>query len=364
MRLLYLITRAEPGGAQVHLLELLRGFRDRAELHLGVGEDQDGFLVEEARALGVRVHLLRHLVQPVRPVKDFLGLFEVMALVRKVQPHLLHAHSSKAGFLGRLAGRALGVKSVFTAHGWAFTDGVPEGRKRLALAMERLAGRLGDLVLAVSEYDRALALRHKAVPPERIRVVHNGVPDTPFRADPRKEPPRLAMVARFAPPKDHALLLKALSGLKELPWSLDLVGEGPLLPQAKALAEALGLGERVRFLGKRLDVDRVLAEAQVFVLATNWEGLPLSVLEAMRAGLPVVATGVGGVGEAVVEGKTGFLVGRGDEEALRARLRTLLLSPDLRARLGEAGRRRYEEGFTLDGMLARVWAAYEEVLRL
>lgn len=108
MRLLYLITRAEPGGAQVHLLELLRGFRDRAELHLGVGEDQDGFLVEEARALGVRVHLLRHLVQPVRPVKDFRGLFEVMALLRKVRPHLLHAHSSKAGFLGRLAGRALG----------------------------------------------------------------------------------------------------------------------------------------------------------------------------------------------------------------------------------------------------------------
>ena len=364
MRLLYLITRAEPGGAQVHLLELLRGFRDRAELHLGVGEDQDGFLVEEARALGVRVHLLRHLVQPVRPVKDFRGLFEVMALLRKVRPHLLHAHSSKAGFLGRLAGRALGVKSVFTAHGWAFTDGVPEGMKRLALSMERLAGRLGDLVLAVSEYDRALALRHKVAPPERIRVVHNGVPDTPFRADPRKAPPRLATVARFAPPQDHAPLLKALSGLKELPWSLDLVGEGPLLPQAKALAEALGLGERVRFLGRRLDVDRVLAEAQVFVLATNWEGLPLSVLEAMRAGLPVVATGVGGVGEAVVEGKTGFLVGRGDEEALRARLRTLLLSPDLRARLGEAGRRRYEEGFTLDGMLARVWAAYEEVLRL
>lgn len=286
MRLLYLITRAEPGGAQVHLLELLRGFRDRAELHLGVGEDQDGFLVEEARALGVRVHLLRHLVQPVRPVKDFLGLFEVMALIRKVRPHLLHAHSSKAGFLGRLAGRVLGVKSVFTAHGWAFTDGVPEGRKRLALAMERLAGRLGDLVLAVSEYDRALALRHKAVPPERIRVVHNGVPDTPFRADPRKEPPRLAMVARFAPQKDHALLLKALSGLKELPWSLDLVGEGPLLPQAKALAEALGLGERVRFLGKRLDVDRVLAEARVFVLATNWEGFPFPYSRPCGPGFP------------------------------------------------------------------------------
>ncbi len=362
MRLLYLITRAEPGGAQVHLLELLRGFRDRAELHLGVGEDRDGFLVEEAERLGVKVHPLRHLVQPVRPTEDLLGLFEVMALLRRVRPHLLHAHSSKAGFLGRLAGRALGVKSVFTAHGWAFTEGVPVGRKRLALLMERLAGRFGHRVIAVSHHDRDLALRHRVVPPERLRVVWNGVPDTPLRARPGVHPPRLVMVARFAPPKDHALLLRALSGLRGLPWSLDLVGEGPLLPQARALAEALGLGERVRFLGRRLDVDRALAEAQVFVLATNWEGLPLSVLEAMRAGLPVVATDVGGVGEAVVEGKTGFLVPRGDEEALKARLRTLLLSPDLRASMGEAGRRRYEEAFTLERMLRETWRVYQEVL--
>lgn len=346
----------------MHVLELLRAFRDQAEVHLGVGEDRDGFLIEEARKLGVKVHLLKRLVQPIRPHRDLPALWEVGALLRRLRPHLVHAHSSKAGFLGRLAARALGVKSVYTAHGWAFTDGVPEGRKRLALAMERLAGRFGNLVLAVSEHDRALALRHKVVPPERIRVVHNGIPDTPFRADPRKEPPRLVMVARFAPPKDHALLLKALSGLKELPWSLDLVGEGPLLPQAKALAEALGLGERVRFLGKRLDVDRVLAEAQAFVLATNWEGLPLSVLEAMRSGLPVVATDVGGVGEAVVEGRTGFLVGRGDEAGLRGKLERLIQDPRLRASMGEAGRRRYEEAFTLERMLRETWRVYQEVL--
>ncbi|GGN00202.1 hypothetical protein GCM10007092_12790 [Thermus composti] len=269
MRILYLITRAEPGGAQVHLLELLKAFRDRAELHLGVGLDRDGFLVEEARALGVEVHLLKHLVQPVRPGRDLLGFWEVRDLVAKVRPHLVHAHSSKAGVLGRLAARSLGVKSVFTAHGWAFTDGVGPGRKALALALERLAGRVGDLVLAVSEYDRALALRYRVVPPERVRVVWNGVPDTPLRADPARHPPRLVMVARFAPQKDHALLLRALAGLKNLPWTLDLVGEGALLPEIQALSETLGLSGRVRFLGKRRDVDRVLAEAQVFVLASR-----------------------------------------------------------------------------------------------
>ncbi|WP_353512403.1 glycosyltransferase, partial [Thermus sp. LT1-2-5] len=104
------------------------------------------------------------------------------------------------------------------------------------------------------------------------------MPDTPFRADPGREPPRLVMVARFAPQKDHALLLQALAGLRDLPWTLDLVGDGPLLARVRVLADGLGLASRVRFLGRRLDVDRILAEAQIFVLVSNWEGLPLVVL--------------------------------------------------------------------------------------
>ena len=348
----------------MHLLELLRGFQGKAELHLGVGEDQDGFLIEEAKALGVEVHLLRNLVHPIRPDRDLAALFEVMGLLRKVRPHLLHAHSSKAGFVGRVAARALGVKSLFTAHGWAFTEGVPEGRKRVALVMERLAGRLGDLVIAVSRYDRELALRHGVLPPERIRVVPNGVPDVPERATPGREPPRIVMVARFAPQKDHALLLRALSGLRDLPWSLDLVGEGPLLEEVRTLAGRLGLEDRVRFWGKRKDVAEVLAQAQVFALASRWEGLPLSVLEAMRAGLPVVATDVGGVREAVEEGVTGYLVPRGDEVALRERLRRLLEDPRLRESMGASARRAYEERFTRERMLRDTWSIYEELLSL
>ncbi|PTQ53820.1 MAG: Exopolysaccharide biosynthesis glycosyltransferase EpsF [Hydrogenibacillus schlegelii] len=346
----------------MHVLELLRSFRDRAEVHLGVGEDRDGFLIEEARRLGVEVHLLKHLVHPVRPDKDLRALTEMMALLRRVRPHLIHAHSSKAGFLGRIVARALGVKSVFTAHGWAFTEGVPEGRKRLALAMERLAGRLGDRVIAVSKYDRALALRHQVVPEDRIRVIWNGVPDVSFRSSPEVSPPKMVMVARFAPPKDHTLLLRALSGLRDLPWSLDLVGDGPLLLEVRALADGLGLEGRVRFLGTRRDVAQILASAQVFVLASRWEGLPLSILEAMRAGLPVVATDVGGVREAVIDGRTGYLIPRGDQERLQERLKQLILNHELRAQMGTAGRRRYEKHFTIERMVEKTLAVYEDVV--
>ena len=115
-------------------------------------------------------------------------------------------------------------------------------------------------------------------------------------------------------------------------------------------------------MGRRMDVDRLLAEAQIFVLVSNWEGLPLVVLEAMRAGLPVVASDVGGVGEAVVDGETGFLVPRGDGSLLKDRLRRLLADPGLRVQMGLAARKRYEEHFTVERMTEAVWGVYRRVL--
>jgi glycosyltransferase involved in cell wall biosynthesis len=191
-------------------------------------------------------------------------------------------------------------------------------------------------------------------------VIPNGVPDVPpaLRADPRREPPRLTMVARFEPQKDHAGLLRALARLSRLPWTADLVGDGPGQAEARSLARALGLQDRVTFLGARTDVPELLADAQLAVLTTRWESLPLAVLEAMRAGLPVLASEVGGVGEAVTHGRNGLLVAPGDDVGLVAALRALLTDAELRARLGEAGRRRYLGAFTHARMLDQVETLY------
>jgi glycosyltransferase involved in cell wall biosynthesis len=130
----------------------------------------------------------------------------------------------------------------------------------------------------------------------------------------------------------------------------------------QALARTLGIQDRVRFLGQRMDVDQLLAAAQISLLVTNWEGFPLSILEAMRAGLPVIATSVAGIGEAVTDGETGYLVPRGDVDLLRNRIERLLTDPGLRVQLGRGGRERYERHFTLDHFVARTLAVYEEVL--
>jgi len=361
LRVLYVITKAEVGGAQSHLLELIRGLRDEFDIHLATG--QSGFLVREARALSVPVTVLRNLVHPIHPVKDVAALLELAQLVAKVRPTLVHAHSSKAGIVARLVASKFGVKSVFTAHGWAFAEGVPWKRKVLAVGTEALAARFTSKIIVVSERDGYLAVRYRVARPDQLVVIHNGIRDVMYRADPASRlPVRVIMVARFAPPKAHDQLLQALASMNDLPWVLWLVGDGPTRPFVEERARQLGIEDRVVFLGERKDVAQLLAQCHIFALTSNWEGLPLTIIEAMRAGLPVVASEVGGVSEAVVDGETGFVIPRGRVDILQDRLLRLLESPELRVQMGLFGRARYEQYFTVERMLAETRRVYEEVL--
>jgi glycosyltransferase involved in cell wall biosynthesis len=170
------------------------------------------------------------------------------------------------------------------------------------------------------------------------------------------------MVARFEPQKDHTTLFHALVGLRGLDWHLDLIGDGPLLPQARELSARLGLGDRVQFWGQRRDVAMRLAQAQLALLISNWEGFPRSILEAMRAGLPVIASSVGGVAESVRDGETGFTVRRGDVDALRERLQRLMADPAARIQMGQRARQAYEREFTLEHTVERTLSVYHGVI--
>ena len=365
MRIAYVITRSDTiGGAHVHVRDLALCLLTRGQ-QVTVLVGGEGPFTQELTALGIPYRNLHYLVRPIRPGRDMRGLVELRRQLSALQPDLVSTHSSKAGWLGRLAAKSLGVPVVFTAHGWAFTEGVPEVERRLYALAERLASPFADCIITVSEYDRKLALRHRITSKDKLVTVHNGVPDVAvsLRARTERQPPRLVMVARFEPQKDHLTLLRAMAGLKDLPWELEFIGDGPLLEATRAEATRLGLGKRVRFLGARKDVPERLAEAQIFALISNWEGLPLTVLEAMRAGLPVVASNVGGVAEAVADGDTGFLVPRRNSGVLADRLCKLITDPALRRRLGVQGRIRYERDFTFDRMVDRTFAVYQEVLR-
>jgi glycosyltransferase involved in cell wall biosynthesis len=372
LRVLYLITRSELGGAQTHLMDLVSGFRNhfdqvvvagQSDSAIAAGEGKRDYLTSELRQIDVPFHAVEHLVQPISPRTDLKAVAEITALIRRVKPDLIHAHTSKAGILGRLAGRLTGVPSVFTAHTWSFAEGTSLKWKALGIPSERIAARWTKRIITVSEANRRTALEKRVGTPEKLVTVHNGISDDKGRANPAlSKPVTLAMVARFSQQKDHRTLLAALAGIRTS-FKLLLVGDGPTLPEVKAEAASLGLTDRVEFSGARNDVANLLGRSQVLLLITNWEGFPITILEGMRAGLPVIATDIGGTSESVAHEETGLLVPPRDITALQAALTRLLGNADLRVRMGRAGRARYEREFALSAMLRRTLTVYEAALR-
>lgn len=364
MKIVYVVTRADPiGGVQIHLRDLTRALHARGHSAIVVTGGTGPF-VDQLRAQGIPTIILRHLTLPISPWRDPLAFREIRAVLKESKPDLVAVHSSKAGVLGRLAARSLGLPVLLTAHGWNFTPGIAPFQAAVYRHIERLVGPLASKIITVSEFDRQLAIEAGITTQDRIVAVHNGMRDVPpsLRADPTRNPPGLVMVARFSPQKDHPTLLRALGSMQEYPWTLDLVGDGPRMSEIVSLAAELGIKDRIRFLGQRLDVEQILARAQIGLLTTNWEGFPRSILEMMRAGLPVVATAVSGIGEAVRDGETGYLIPRNDVHLLRERLARLLGDSALRMRLGAGGRRRYEEHFTLDQLVNNTIAVYQEII--
>ena len=364
MRIAYVVTRGDDiGGAQVHVRDLATAMH-QAGHDVSVIAGGAGPLSVQLAKRGVPFCSVPALSRELHPWRDLRAFLQLKKVLARLKPDLVSTHSSKAGWLGRLAARAIGIPVLFTAHGWAFTVGVSKRARRVYALAERLAAPLADRIITVSEYDLTLALDERIAPSGKITRIHNGVHDCTVDLPPSTAAVgvRIVMIGRFSAQKDHTSLLHTLARLRQLNWTLDLVGTGPLQAQVTALAGSLGIGSRVRFLGARNGVCEVLREADIYALISNWEGFPRSTLEAMSVGLPVVASDVGGVSEAVREAETGFLVPRRNHELLTERLEALITRVDLRRSLGAGGRRRYQEQFRFELMFERTVAVYHEMI--
>jgi len=358
--ILFVITRGDSiGGAQIHVRDVAAGAATRGyrvAVAVGVPGPFLGLLI----AAGIPFFLIRGLGRSVNPLADLKAIGAMRVLIRRWKPDLVACHTAKAGLVGRIAAWLVGVPSQYTVHGWQFAEGISAVQRLLVLLTETLLSRITRTIITVSDYDRMLALRFQVAPPRKVVTVHNGMANLPL--PPRTSGDgtvRLIMVARFQPQKDHGTLFTALDRLQALPWSLHLVGDGPDMVRWQTWVEGKSWGSRVVFHGLSHDVPGLLSQSDIFILASRWEGFPLSILEAMRAGLPVVASDVGGVAEAVVEGRTGALVPAQDAEALAGALTPLLNDSNLRREWGRRGRERFEAEFTFQAMMDKteqVWS--------
>lgn len=353
LHLTFVVTRAnDVGGAQVHVRDLALALKLRGHC-VSVISGPPGPLSHSLLEHGIEYRCAPDLQRAIQPVKDVRAFLQIRQILSELQPDLVSTHSSKAGVLGRLAARSLRLPVLFTAHGWSFGRGRPWPQRWLYQLLERAMAPAGSGLIAVSNADRDLAIRTHVGRREHSVTIHNGMPEIgpELVADAGRNPPALVMVARFAPPKDHAFVLHALSALIDRAWRVSFVGDGPELEESESLAQELGLWDRVSFLGYRRDVAEILSRHQAFLLASRFEGFPRSILEAMRAGLPVLSTDVGGVLEAVEDGVTGFVVPVGDLATFTDRLGRLIEDPDLRLRMGARARDRYQDLFRLERMV-------------
>jgi glycosyltransferase involved in cell wall biosynthesis len=363
MKIVYIITRSDVlGGASVHLLDLAKGMIEKGhQVHILVGGT--GAFTEALDKNNIGYSSLIHLKRELSIQDEVLGYFEIKKQLERLNPDIVHCHSTKAGLLGRLAAKSLNIPVVFTAHGWAFTDGVGAKKQKIYAAIERGLSKLSDAIITVSEYDRQHGFKHNVGTQQLVTTVHNGVPDVIKSINTPQNPvPKLIMVARFEEPKDQYFLINALAELpKNLDWRLDLIGDGPNLQKCKDLTKSKQLDNKITFHGQSFKVQEFLNQADIFILISKYEGFPLTILEAMRASLPIIASDVGGVKESV-NPNNGFLIAKNDSNALRTALVNLISDAKLRAQLGNNSRKAYEENFTFDIMLDKTLAIYNKIL--
>jgi glycosyltransferase involved in cell wall biosynthesis len=355
------------GGAEVLAARLARRLRDRVRF-VFICLDELGTLGQQLRDEGFAVEVVGR-----RPGLDWRCACRLSRLLRRHGVQVVHAHQYTPFFYA-LATRLLfcSIPILFTEHGRHH----PDYPRRKRMVVNRLMLRRRDRVVGVGEAVRQALIVNEGFPARRIEVVYNGIDEQAFRATGQdREAIRaevglaaddfvILQVARLDYLKDHGTAIRTLARVvpRMSRARLVLVGEGPEGPAIQDLVGQLGLKEHVRLLGLRQDVARLLRAADLFLLTSVSEGIPLTIIEAMCAGLPVVSTRVGGTGEVVLDGESGFLAPARDDGALAEAVLRLGGDPEWRLRLGVNGRERARALFSEARMAERYFRLYTEML--
>jgi glycosyltransferase involved in cell wall biosynthesis len=372
-RIAQVITRFSAGAGGV----ALRGARalDPAVAEVAIFAAPGGSLLPEAEEAGFEVTRVRHLVPEIDPLEDARALIELRGLLVDGSFDIVHTHSAKAGALGRVAARMAGVPAVVhTFHGFPFHEFQSHARRTAYIGMERRLARLTDRFLAVGSAVAAEAIRRRIVPVDRVRVIDSAVD---------KEIPVLSRAGRFEARQrlgvgpgmrvvgtvgrlDHQKapgdFVAAIASLRNRDVFAVWVGDGPLRAETERDVAERGLTDRFVFTGERRDVAALLPAFDVFAMASLYEGVPCAVVEAMRCGIPVVATAVNSVHEVVEPGRTGLLVPPRDPDRLGRGIECLLDEPGDARRMAARAQENLEGRFDPDVLAADLVATYDAAL--
>ena len=364
IRVVYLAHAFMVGGAEEMVLNLVRHLPERFEPAV-VCIHEAGPIGREIEATGVPVRVLGLTPGIARPF-DVLKLRDALFTL---QPHIVHTFLLTASLYGRFAAMLAGVPIIIGSE-----VNIYERKRRLHAWAERWLMNRTDAVVTSAEAVKEHYVRQVGAEASKIEVIYNAVDWSQLQTTLGRDEMRLSLgipkdaalagiIARLTEQKAHRVLFEAMARHAALAnVHLLVIGDGELREDLHRLAKSLGLQSRVHFAGARRDLGNVLASIDVFVMPSLWEGLPLSLVLAMGAGLPVVATAVAGIPEVVVNGERGLLVAPGDVDGLAAALARVFGDAGERARLGEAARAFVRPRFGVDGYVRSITALYDRLL--
>jgi len=365
INVLHLIQGLEIGGLEIMVVNFLERI-DRSKYRPSICcYDSLGSLAQGLSANGIRVHLVKR-----RPGIDYLYPLRLARFLRNMEVQILQLHNPTAFFYGTLAGKIARTPIIiYTEHGRDFSSSI-----KVKIA-DRLLSGMVDKIVAVAEYGKKYLVEHEAIDERKILRIYNGIDAQKFARNHNGKAIKrdlglqdnqlvIGIVARLDPIKNHACLIRAMkSVVGRVPQAvLLIIGDGPLRTELEGLTANLQLQNHIKFLGARTDISELLSVLDVFVLCSFSEGLSLTLIEACAAGKPIVATNVGGNPEIVGHAINGLLVPSDQPETLAGAVLEILTDKEKARRMGEMGRKKFEEEFTLDAMVKRYEDLYESCL--
>ncbi|MDR3050058.1 MAG: glycosyltransferase family 4 protein [Elusimicrobiota bacterium] len=365
LKVCYIITKLELGGAQKVALYTAYNL-DTTQfddfLICGTG----GILDEEAKK-NVRTIQISNLIREISPFKDFSALFQIYKILKKEKPDIVHTHSSKAGIIGRLAAKLAGVKFiVHTIHGYGFNETQKAPIKYLFVYIEKFCAMLTDKLIAVAKEDIKKGVKYAIAKENKFVLIRAGIDDIFFEdynplpkfknsLTQGQDVKIVLTIGPFKPQKNTADFIKAAAEVLKVKSNIifAIVGDGEQKEQLENLANALNIKDKILFLGWRKDIRDLLYASDIFVLTSLWEGLPCTIVEAMRCLKPVIANAVDGVKEIISEGKTGFLINPLDYKDAAKKIIYLLSNDSQRLKMGINAKASIQEDFKMTSVVQK-----------
>lgn len=383
-KILYLITQSDFGGAQVYIYNLATNINQEYDIVVAGGEQgYNGELYQKLNKKNIKYIYLKHLKRAINPWRDFLALIEIIKLIKLEKPDIIHLNSSKISILGSFAAflskpktKNQKPKIIYTVHGWVFNEPVRSGL--FYKYAEKFTSWFKDKIICISDYDKQIAIKEKICNPEKLITIYNGIRQIKFLS---KEEARqkindqlritnyeflIGTIGNLYKTKGYEYLIEAVRQLSTPANRFNfqlltiIIGEGPKRPELEALIKKYNLGKNIILAGNIKNAASLLKAFDIYVCSSVKEGLSYTIIEAMQAGLPVVATNVGGNPELIKNNQTGLLINSKNPQQIAENIIKLIDNPTLRKKLGEQAKNNSIE-FNLEKMIKKTKAIYNQL---